>query len=319
MHRPYALLALLSLLAPASLLLALLSGSTDVPLGQLLHSDGTTQEILWQLRAPRAASAFACGALLALSGVLLQVLLRNPLADPYLLGISGGAAVGALAAMLLGLAAGVKFAALAGALAATALVPALSLKRRGWDMHHLLLTGVALSAGFGALVSLLLSLAPDAGMRGMLYWLMGDISFAERPDRAWGILAAAGALCWLLARHLDVLAMGELKAKSLGVAVLPLQLGIFLAAATATTAAVLEGGSIGFVGLIVPHLLRLSGVHRHRWLIPCSALLGGSFLTLADTLSRTVAAPQQLPVGVLTALLGVPLLLFLLTRQHAAR
>lgn len=317
-RHPYLLTALL-LLAPASMLAALLSGSAELSLAQLFHGNGTEQEILWQLRAPRAASAFACGALLALSGVLLQVLLRNPLADPYLLGISGGAAVGALGAMLLGLALAVKFAALGGALIAMALVLALSFNRRVWDMHHLLLTGVALSAGFGALISLLLSLAPSAGIHGMLYWLMGDLSYAQEPGLAWAALLAAGSASWLFARHLDVLAIGELKAKSLGIAVVPLQGGIYLAAAIATTAAVLEGGSIGFVGLIVPHLLRLLGMHHHRWLIPCSMLLGGSFLTLADTLARSVIAPQQLPVGVLTALLGVPLLLFLLSRRNAAR
>ncbi len=319
MHRHPFLLTALLLLAPASMLAALLSGSAELSLAQLLHGNGAQQEILWQLRAPRAASAFACGALLALSGVLLQVLLRNPLADPYLLGISGGAAVGALGAMLLGLALAVKFAALGGALIAMTLVLALSFNRRAWDMHHLLLTGVALSAGFGALISLLLSLAPNASIRGMLYWLMGDLSYAQEPGLAWTALLATGIASWLFARHLDVLAIGELKAKSLGVAVVPLQGGIYLAAAIATTAAVLEGGSIGFVGLIVPHLLRLLGMHHHRWLIPCSMLLGGSFLTLADTLARTVIAPQQLPAGVLTALLGVPMLLFLLSRQHAAR
>jgi iron complex transport system permease protein len=319
MRRHPRLLPFLLLLAPASMAAALLTGSADLSLAQLFHGSGTEQQILWQLRLPRVASAFACGGLLALAGVLLQVLLRNPLADPYLLGISGGAAVGALGAMLLGLAAGVKFAALCGALGAMALVLALSFNRHAWDTHHLLLTGVALSAGFGALISLILSIAPAAGIHGMLYWLMGDLSSAREPQLAWAILLGAGIATWLFARHLDVLAIGELKAKSLGVAVLPLQGGIYLVAATATTAAVLEGGSIGFVGLIVPHLLRLLGVRDHRWLLPCAILLGGSFLTLADTLARAVIAPQQLPAGVLTALLGVPLLLFLLSRQHAAR
>lgn len=313
------LLPFLLLLAPASLLAALLTGSADFSLAQLFHGKGMEQQILWQLRAPRAASAFACGGLLALSGVLLQVLLRNPLADPYLLGISGGAAVGALGAMLLGLAAGVKFAALGGALGAMALVLAMSFNRHAWSTHHLLLTGVALSTGFGALISLILSIAPATGIHGMLYWLMGDLSAAQAPHMAWIILLGVGIASWLFARHLDVLAIGELKAKSLGVAVVPLQFGVYLIAAVATTAAVLECGSIGFVGLIVPHLLRLLGIHGHRWLLPCAILLGGSFLTLADTLARSVIAPQQLPAGVLTALLGVPLLLFLLSRQHVAR
>ncbi|MBZ0106683.1 MAG: iron ABC transporter permease [Sulfuricella denitrificans] len=306
----------LLLLAPTSILIALSSGSADLSLTQLLHGNAAQQEIFWQLRAPRAASAFACGALLALSGVLLQVLLRNPLADPYLLGISGGAAAGALGAMLLGLAAAIKFSAFGGALIALLLVPALSFRRHAWDIHHLLLTGIALSAGFGALISLLLSIAPSAGIHGMLYWLMGDLSYAQSPVQTWAALLASGLASVLLARHLDVLAIGELKAKSLGIAVLPVQGAAYLIAATATTAAVLEAGSIGFVGLVVPHLLRLLGMDSHRWLIPGAILLGGSFLTLADTLARTLVAPQQLPVGVLTALTGAPLLLFLLSRRR---
>ncbi|MFA5242834.1 MAG: iron ABC transporter permease [Sulfuricella sp.] len=316
MRHPRLLFFGLLLLAPISIVGALLSGSADLSLIQLLYGSESQQEILWQLRAPRAASAFACGALLALSGVLLQVLLRNPLADPYLLGISGGAAAGALGAMLLGLAAAVKFSALGGALIALLLVPALSFRRHAWSIHHLLLTGIALSTGFGALISLLLSIAPSAGIHGMLYWLMGDLSYAQSPALTWAALLAAALAGSLLARHLDVLALGDLKAKSLGIAVLPVQAAIYLTAAVATTAAVLEAGSIGFVGLVIPHLLRLAGVDSHRWLIPGAILLGGSFLTLADTLARTLVAPQQLPVGVLTALTGVPLLLFLLSRRR---
>lgn len=318
------LLFFFMLLAPASLMTALLTGSADFSIGQLLNSDaGAQRDIVWQLRAPRAASAFACGGLLALSGLLLQVLLRNPLADPYLLGISGGAAVGALGAMLpglgLGLAISVKFSALAGALAAMGLVWGLSFRRSQWSLHHLLLTGVSLSAGLGALVSLILTLAPAASVQGMLYWLMGDLSYTSAPGLTWLTLAAITALLMLFTRHLDILMLGDLKARSLGVAVRPLQLGIYLLAAVATAMAVLEAGSIGFVGMIVPHLLRLLGMHEHRWLLPSCVLLGGSFLVLADTLARTLFAPQQLPVGIVTALLGVPLLLALLSSQHAAR
>ncbi len=312
------LLVFFLLLAPASLITALLVGSTDLSIGQFLNSDSGIQNgIIWQLRAPRAASAFACGGLLALSGLLLQALLRNPLADPYLLGISGGAAVGALGAMLLGLAVSVKFSALAGALAAMGLVWGLSFRRSQWSLHHLLLTGVALSAGFGALVSLILSLAPATSVQGMLYWLMGDLSYTSAPGLTWAALILITALVLLFTRHLDILLLGDLKARSLGVAVRPLQMGVYFLAAVATAMVVLEAGSIGFVGMIVPHLLRLLGMHEHRWLVPSSVLLGGSFLVLADTLARTLFAPQQLPVGIVTALLGVPLLLILLTRQHA--
>jgi iron complex transport system permease protein len=314
------LVTVLLLLAPASLLAGLLYGSADLSLPDILRAllgePGLTADIVWQLRLPRVASAFACGGLLALAGVMLQVLLRNPLADPYILGISGGAAVGALTAMLLGLAAaGVDLAALAGAVGAVALVFSLSVSAAGWNMHRLLLTGVVLSAGFGALISLILTLAPMAGVRGMLFWLMGDLSHASSPGLAWAVMLAALGFGLWQAKGLDVLSLGELQAKALGVAVGPLQYGIYFAASAVTAVAVLEGGPIGFVGLIIPHLVRLLGVASHRWLLPLSLLAGGSFLTLADTLSRTVAAPRQLPVGVLTALLGVPMLLFLLRRR----
>lgn len=316
----YFLLVIFLLITPLSLLAGVAFGSVDLSLGEVLcalksRETGLAADIVWQLRLPRVLSAFACGGLLALAGALLQALLRNPLADPYVLGISGGSAVAALAAMLFGLAAAaVNLSALGGALAAVGLVFALGFGRSG-NMVRLLLTGVVLSAGFGALISLLLTLAQGAQVHGMLFWLMGDLSQAQAPGLAWGILLAALALGWWQASNLDILGLGELKAKSLGVAVRPLQLGIYFTASAATAAVVVEAGTIGFVGLIVPHFIRLLGVSGHRWLLPLAVLAGGSFLTLADTLARTAVAPQQLPVGVLTALLGVPLLLFLLTRR----
>jgi iron complex transport system permease protein len=310
----FLLISLLSLLAGVAF------GSVDLSLGEVLcalkgRETGSVADIVWQLRLPRVLSAFACGGLLALAGALLQALLRNPLADPYVLGISGGSAVAALTAMLFGLAAAaVNLAALGGALAAVGLVFALGFGRSG-NMVRLLLTGVVLSAGFGALISLLLTLAQGAQVHGMLFWLMGDLSQAQAPGLAWGILLASLAFGGWQAGSLDILGLGELKAKSLGVAVRPLQLGIYFTASAATAAVVVEAGAIGFVGLIVPHFIRLLGVSGHRWLLPLAVLAGGSFLTLADTLARAAIAPQQLPVGVLTALLGVPLLLFLLTRR----
>jgi len=265
---------------------------------------------------PRVLAAFACGGLLATSGVLLQVLLRNPLADPYILGISGGAALGALGAVLLGIGvAGSNVAALAGALGAIAMVFALSFRAGDWNLHRLLLTGVVLSAGFTALISLLLTVAPQAQLRGMLFWLMGDLSHADASGTAWLVLVLVVAVFTAWAGSLNALALGALKARALGVAVGSLQAALYFGAALATVAAVLLGGSIGFVGIMVPHALRLAGINDHRWLLPASALVGGSFVTLADTFARTVWAPQQLPVGVFTALLGVPALLFLLSRR----
>lgn len=314
------LLTLFLLLAPLCLLAGVAFGSVDLPLADVLRAlagrdSGLAADIVWQLRLPRTASAFACGGLLALAGALLQALLRNPLADPYVLGISGGAAVAALTAMLFGLAAAaVGFAAFGGALAAVGLVFVLGFSG-GWNTLRLLLAGVVLSAGFGAFISLLLTLAPGAQVRGMLFWLMGDLSQAQSPGLALALLLSILALGLWQAKSLDILGLGELKAKSLGVAVRPLQYGIYFTASAATAAVVVQAGTIGFVGLIVPHFVRLLGVNGHRWLLPLAALAGGSFLTLADTLARTVVAPQQLPVGVLTALLGVPILLYLLVRK----
>jgi len=307
-------------LVPASLALAIAQGSVDIGAAQLGHAllgrgDEVFREIVWGVRVPRALAAFACGALLALSGALLQVLLRNPLADPYILGVSGGASVGALAAMVLGLAAAATHLfALAGAALAAGAVFAFSRGRVGWNPYRVLLTGVALSAGFGAIVGLLLSLAPAAQVQGMLYWLLGDLSPAGDPTLAWIALAGCTVLASSQSAGLDVVLLGPDKATSLGVDVTRLQSISFACATVATVAAVMLGGAIGFVGLVVPHLLRLSGVRAHRALLPLSVCAGGSLLALADTLARTVVAPAELPVGVITALIGVPALLVLLAK-----
>ena len=315
------LIVLLALIAVGSVFIALLFGSLSLTTGQVFDAlvrpvPGVVDDVIWQLRLPRVLAAFACGGLLATSGVLLQVLLRNPLADPYILGISGGAALGALGAVLLGVGvAGSNIAALAGALGAIAIVFALSFRAGDWNLHRLLLTGVVLSAGFTAVISLLLTVAPQAQLRGMLFWLMGDLSHADASGTAWLVLALVVAAFTIWSGSLNALALGALKARALGVAVGGLQAALYFGAALATVAAVLLGGSIGFVGIMVPHALRLAGINDHRWLLPASALVGGSFVTLDDTFARTVWAPQQLPVGVFTALLGVPALLFLLSRR----
>jgi iron complex transport system permease protein len=314
---PTALLPALLLLAAGALLLALGSGS--VPLSPTEVRDALTgngsalnHDIVMELRLPRALGAFAIGALLALAGALMQVLLGNPLADPYVLGVSGGAAVGALLALFLGLAGlPVTAAAFAGALLSILLVFALA--RRGGP-PRLLLTGVVLAAGWGAAVSFLLSIAPERGLRPMVFWLMGDLSQPGGVAPAWGALALGLLLTLPLARDLNLLARGELQAGALGANVSGLRLHLYLVASLLTAAAVTLGGNIGFVGLVIPHLVRLVAGSDHRIVLPASALLGGTLLLAADTLARTVAAPQQLPVGVLTAFIGVPLFLILLAR-----
>ena len=315
------LLPVLLVVAVSSLFTALLFGSFPISAVQVIDSiffpvPSIVQDVIWRLRLPRALTAFACGGLLATSGVLLQVLLRNPLADPYILGVSGGAALGALSALLFGAGLALtNLAALAGALGAIAIVFALSFRAGDWNLHRLLLTGVVLSAGFSALISLILVVAPQAQVKGMLFWLMGDLSYADASGVAWLLLALVLGIFTLWSGSLNALALGALKARTLGIAVGGLQAAIYFGAALATVAAVLLGGSIGFVGLMVPHALRLIGINDHRWLLPSSAMLGGSFVVLADTVARTVWAPQQMPVGVFTALLGVPVLLLLLSRK----
>jgi iron complex transport system permease protein len=321
--RRRALLVLLSLtfLSVASLGAALAAGSLVLPFGDVLAAlageDNTASAIVLDLRLPRAVAAFACGGLLALAGALMQVLLRNPLADPYVLGISGGAGVGALMAMLLGLAGltvpGFSF---LGALAAMLLVFGLAHGDGSWTQTRLLLTGVVVAAGCGALVALILTLAPEQKIHGMLFWLMGDLSQTTSPLPALGVLVAALVVALPFARELNLLARGADQALALGVAVPLLRRVVYVTASLATAAAVTTAGSIGFVGLIVPHLVRLAIGNDQRLLLPASALAGGSLLVLADTAARTVVAPIQLPVGVLTALIGVPVFLYLLGRSR---
>ncbi len=281
------------------------------------------QDIVRLLRLPRALAAFAVGGLLALAGALMQVLLRNPLADPYVLGLSGGAAVGALGAMLAELGAlAVNLAASAGALAAIMLVFALA--RRDFARQQLfgaleasprlLLTGVILAAGWGAVITLMLTLAPEAKLRGMLFWLMGDLNGAESWAPALAVLVFVLAVSYPAARDLNVLLRGEALAHALGVRVAPLRRMVYLLASVATALAVTTAGAIGFVGLVVPHALRLALGNDQRMLLPASALAGGTLLLLADTAARSLLAPQQLPVGVITVLVGVPAFMLLLLR-----
>jgi iron complex transport system permease protein len=265
-------------------------------------------------------TGFACGGLLALAGALLQVLLRNPLADPYVLGISGGAGIGALLAIVFGFGvAGVNGLAFVGALGAMLLVFGLAHGEGGWTHSRLLLTGVIVAAGCGAVVTLMLAIAPEDRLRGMLFWLMGDLSQTGDPKLVLILLATVLLISLPFARELNLLARGADVAQALGVAVRPLRRGVYLVASLATAAAVTHAGAIGFIGLIVPHLVRLATGNDQRLLLPASVLAGGSLLVIADTLARTVVAPQQLPVGVLTAMIGVPVFLFLLTRGAAGR
>ncbi|MBF0260648.1 MAG: iron ABC transporter permease [Magnetococcales bacterium] len=281
------------------------------------NGDPLFGRVVLELRLPRVAGAMAVGGLLALSGVLMQVLMRNPLADPYVLGLSGGAACGAILALASG-ASGVWVdgGAWFGALVSMLVVLGLAGGPTGWEGgSRLLLTGVVVASGWGAGVSFLLYLLPDERLRGALFWLMGDLGRGGDATLLVGILIVLLAVTWPVGRALNLLATGVERAASLGVAVGPLKLLLYLVASLAAASAVAAVGSIGFVGLVTPHLLRLAGCVDHRCLLPASVLLGGMLLTLADLLARTLIAPQQMPAGVLTALIGAPLFVWLLRRS----
>jgi len=329
-HTSRRLLIILAALSLAALLFAVTTGSGTAGSGTLRallagSADPLETDILLRLRLPRALAAFGTGAALALAGALMQVLLRNPLADPYVLGTSGGAAVGALGAMLLG-SAGllVDASAFSGALVSTVLVFALAraggarYDGRGYDggaASRLLLTGIVVASGWSAVVSLLLATSPEASLRGLLFWLMGDFSFVERPGPILAVAGAGTVAGLMLARTLNVLGTGDWQAALLGVEVRRVRGAIYALAALLTSLAVTTAGVVGFVGLIVPHFVRLAGGSDHRVVIPGSALAGGTLLVLADTLARTLLAPRQLPVGAITAAVGVPAFLFLLRRS----
>lgn len=324
MRRAIIILPGLSLLAVLALALAALCGSTGC--SAALSAD----DVILMLRVPRALAAFAVGGLLAVAGALMQVLLRNPLADPYVLGLSGGAATGALSAMLAAVYFGLPqdgvagVGAAAGAGAAVLLLFGLvrqPLRRLSATPlaagHRLILTGVMIAAGFGALVILALTLAPDAQLRGMIFWLLGDIEGDRFVLPAWLILFCVTGWSVLNAKGLNMLARGETFAQLLGVPVARLRMMTIVTASVATAAAVTVAGTIGFVGLVVPHAVRLAIGNDQRILLPACALAGGSVLCLADLLARTVVAPTQLPVGVITALIGVPVFLWMLSRSKA--
>jgi len=330
-------LALLGACALLALLGAGLAGSVSLPLAELPRAlaslltgapDGMTATLL-DLRLGRASSAFVTGAALALAGVMMQALVRNPLADPYVLGVSAGAAVGALAALLFGAALYlIDVGALLGAVLISLLLYLLARRDLGGmrggarsgaqtgESSVLLLTGVVLASACMALVTLMLSVAPESRLRGMVFWMIGDLAGTSWRLLPWVVLAGALTMALRRARALNVMALHADAAVALGVNVAGERRFLFLCSGLLTACAVTTGGSIGFVGLVVPHACRHAFGPDHRILLPAAVLAGGGFLVLADTLARTVLAPQQLPVGVLTALIGVPVFLFQLHQLH---
>lgn len=320
-------LGLLTLALAAAALLAVGLGPAPLDFRQVLDvllggGDRGARTIVLDIRAPRAVLAALVGGALSVAGAVLQALLRNPLAEPYVLGVSGGAAVGAVAAVVLGWAALGAWVLPAAALvgAAGAVFGVLRVAARGgagMDTRVLLLAGVVAGAFFNALIMLLLTFGSAETFRSAVTWMMGSLSGSDW--RSVGLLAVwlapAVGLLLALARPLDLLSVGEESARFLGVRVEGLKRIVYLAASLLVAASVAVSGAIGFVGLIVPHAVRLAWGSAHRRLLPASLLAGALFLVLADTAARTVAAPAEIPVGVLTALVGVPLFVVLLVRR----
>ncbi|MDQ6732923.1 MAG: iron ABC transporter permease [Nitrospirota bacterium] len=332
---------LVSLLCASSVVVsgALTFGAESISFGdaagtlwRVFHDGWTAMEsgeprviILLHVRLPRVLLAFMIGACLAAVGVALQALLRNPLADPYVLGISSGAALGAALAMLLGVGAiamavsSLPLFAFIGGLLSIAIVYRIAVSYGHLPVHTLLLAGVVLNAIFSALIMFITSIMDPNRSFGMMSWLMGTLLAPDYP--ALGALALyVGVGTAVLASQssaLNILTLGEESARSLGVEVERLKKIIFVTAALLTGAVVSVSGLIGFVGMVIPHAVRLLVGPDHRLLLPASALVGGMFLVIADALARTLLAPSEIPVGVVTALAGGPIFLYLLSRRKA--
>jgi iron complex transport system permease protein len=313
------LIVLLSL-AVAVFAAALLIGTSGITLRSALAAlagagDETARSVLLDVRLPRLLAAFGVGGLLAVAGVLLQALFRNPLADPFVLGVSGGAAIGALLAMILSASVvATQFGAITGALAAVAIVYFLA---RDGGTARLLLTGVVVASASGALISVMLAVADASRVRSMVFWLAGDLGWAPSPTVSVLSAIAAVAIAVLMARPLNVLAAGELRARSVGLEVDAWRPLVFIACAAITSVAVVSAGTVGFVGLITPHAVRLLfRTSDHRIVAPAAAVLGGTLLAAGDLVARTIAAPRQLPVGAIMALVGAPLFIALLRHRN---
>jgi iron complex transport system permease protein len=301
-------------------------------LGGGAASHTVADRVVWRLRLPRALLALAVGGGLSVVGVAMQALVRNPLAEPYVLGISGGASAGAslfylgFLPPLLSRALSLPLAAFLGGLATITVVYLVA--RTGGpsggeaarlSVARLLLAGVAMSALMGAVTSFVTLASPEPGkLRAVLFWLLGSLAGTTWARLPLPVLAAVGALgaCWAFARPLDAMLLGEEPARTLGVSVEAIKRGIIGGAALVTGLLVASAGAIGFVGLIVPHAVRLMIGAAHRRLVPISFLAGALFLLWTDTLARTLLDGQELPVGILTAACGVPFFLWLLRREQ---
>lgn len=316
-----------SVVVPAEIVLAIIAKHTlhwtwqaDIPLSLEL--------IIWNIRTPRVVLGFLIGASLSLAGAAFQGLLRNPLADPYIIGVSSGASLGAVLVLFFqitiwGLGSfTLPITAIITGFIALALVFGMThLSSKNFAVETIILSGVIMTSFMSAVVSLLISLSQREDMSQIMYWLMGNVGM-----RGWSYVqlllpfTIVGALLLLMhVRELNALALGEASAEHLGVNVRRKKALILIGASLLTGASVAVSGAIGFVGLVIPHLVRLVTGPDHRHVLPLSMLIGGSYLVLADLVARTIISPRELPIGVITALIGAPVFAFLLIRQQAGR
>lgn len=295
-----------------SLLFSISHGSLTISFTDLLFGH---QSLLLHLRLSRTVTAFTSGGLLALAGALMQLLMQNPLADPALLGITSGAALGSLLVMWLGMSSEwLVSGAWAGSLCSMLFIFLLA-KKHAWQSHTLLLTGIAFAFALAAAVNVLLLFSPENQIHSMLFWLAGDLNTAQLPWFSLALLIMGVIIGWFCAPGFNLLLRGEMEATCLGLPIKPYRIGLYLLSALFTAAAVTLGGSIGFIGLLVPHFTRELIGFDHHYVLPISVLLGGSIVTLADTCARSWFTPQQLPVGIFISLIGAPLFIWLLQKS----
>jgi len=286
------------------------------------EADSTIATIVWELRLPRVLLGFGVGGALSLAGVMLQGLFRNPLVEPYTLGISGGAALCVAVVISLGLRAGglvtLPVAGFCGGLAVILLLYLLSARRGILNIQGLLLTGVMLSFISSSLIMLVMALSRTDDLHGILFWIMGFLGDANWGTALFMLVVSLGGffISYPLSLRLNALALGEEEAAHLGVNIEATKRGVFLLASLLTGLCVASSGVIGFVGLVVPHLMRLLFGPDHRFLMPGSFLFGAVFLVLCDTIARTIVSPTELPVGVITGIVGGVLFIHALSRKR---
>jgi iron complex transport system permease protein len=313
------LLPLLFLLLILAVILGITQGSVNIPLTQLLLKENRA---ILSLRLLRILTGLIAGSGLAVSGVVLQAILRNPLAEPYLLGTSSGAGLGAVIAIVLGLSR-IYFpiAAFAGAILSIILVYFLARQNNRIAEQSLILSGVVVSVALSAIIVFLISLSPDEALHGLTWWLWGSLqSYDLKLVVAISFLALCGiGVIYIFAQDLNAMSIGEEEAKHLGIDIESVKKILILVTALITAGLVCVCGIIGFVGLIIPHMMRLTAGPNHKILIPATCLASAVFMVVCDTVSRTLIAPLEIPIGVITALLGAPIFILLLRQRQKVK